>query len=158
MKKVLTLIITILFILTMFGCQDNDVGETKIYLPFTVDQIDYVEMFRYAEDTSCAEKKLVTETESFHYLYGAFEHLPVEVLLEQPKDKATAVTAFRFYLTNSTEETFEIIYYGYGVKNGALKMPPNENYLFTSADIGWYWSELDIGLEAMHAGEQELPQ
>ena len=31
-------------------------------------------------------------------MYGVFEQLSVEILLEQPKDEADAVTAFRFTL------------------------------------------------------------
>ena len=158
MKKLSTLIIITLFTLAVCGCQNDDVGTTKIYLPFSADQIEYVEMFRYTDDTTSAEKKIVTESDTIRYLHGAFEQLSVEVLNEQPKADAAAVTAFRFYLSNSTEETFEIIYYGYGVKNGVLKMPPNEIYYFTSADIGWNWSELDTEMEAIPANENELPK
>lgn len=159
MKKYLTLILTALFVFTMFGCQaQNDVGTTKVYLPFSVDQIDYIEMFHYTDDITSAEKKIVTDTESIRYLHGTFERLSVETLHEQPEDEAVVVTALRFYLSNSTEETFEIIYYGYGVQNGVLKMPPNEIYHFTSADIGWIWSELDVELEAVPANEDELPK
>ena len=162
MKKCIAFILAVFIMLVMFGYRNNvdDVGTTKIYLPFSLDQIDYIEMFHYTDDTASAEKKIITKPENIPYLYGAFEHLSVETLLKPPKDEAAEVIAFRFYLSNSTEETFEIIYYGYGLKNGVLKMPPNEIYFSTSADIdiGRYWIELDEGLEAMPANENELPK
>ena len=158
MKKFLTMVMMVLFIFAMCGCKNDVVGEQKIYLPFSVDQVEYIEMFHYLDDISSAEKKVVTEIENIQYLHGIFEHLPVETLHEKPKDAANAVTAFRFHLVNNVKEHFEVIYYGYGVKDGVLKMPPNEIYYFTSADIGWNWSELDIELETVSASENELPQ
>ena len=44
------------------------------------------------------------------------------------------------------------------MKNGVLKVPPNEINFFTCADIGWNWNELDAELDAMLASENELPK
>ena len=96
MKKCIAFLLVIYVMFVMVGCQDDIVGETRIYLPFNDDQIDYIEMFRYTDDVSSAEKKIVTEVESVSHLYGTFERLSVEPLQEQLKDNVTEVIAFRF--------------------------------------------------------------
>lgn len=156
MKKCIAFLLVIYVMFVIVGCQDDIVGETRIYLPFNDDQIDYIEMFRYTDDVSFAEKKIVTEVESVSHLYGTFERLSVEPPQEQLKDNVTEVIAFRFYLSESTEEPYDIIYYGYGVKDGMLKLNSSEDYYVTNADISWNWCYLDRNLKAMPVDMNEI--
>ena len=65
-----------------------------------------------------------------------------------------SVTSFRFNLSNG--QKFEIIYSGYGVKNGTLKIDNGATY-FTMSDIGWNWEILNEEYEAIPVQESELP-
>lgn len=147
MRKYWVVILAVLLVFTQFGCQ-KDIGTTNIYFPFSVDQIEYIEMIRYTDDIASAEKKVITEIENIRYLYGTFENISLDILHEQPNDEADVVIVFRFYPSDTasdwlwSEETFDLVYYGYGGKNSVLKMPPNEIYFLTSEDVDRIWSEL----------------
>ena len=77
------------------------------------------------------------------------------------KDKTTEetagadVTSFRFNLSDGT--SYDLIYACYGVKNGELKSEAGGFKYFTSADIGSYWNNLNMELEAIPINESELP-
>lgn len=147
MRKYLVVTLAVLLVFTQFGCQ-KEVGTTNIYFPFSVDQVEYIEMIRYTDNIASVEKKVITEIENIRYLYGTFENISLDILDEQPNDEADVVIVFRFYPSDTasdwlwSEETFDLVYYGYGVKNSVLKMPPNEIYFLTSEDVERIWSEL----------------
>ncbi len=62
------------------------------------------------------------------------------------------MTAYRFNLTDDSR--FELIYEGYGVKNGVLTILDNNISYFTAADL----NKLAVqGLEPMEAEKSELP-
>ena len=63
------------------------------------------------------------------------------------------IAIFRFNLPDGTK--YDIIYTGYGVKNGEVKTSGGSNY-FTSADLGGKWQ--NISAEAVPADENELPE
>ena len=104
--------------------------------------------FAKEKGIASAEKKVITEIENIRYLYGTFENISLDILDEQPNDEADVVILFRFYPSDTasdwlwSEETFDLVYYGYGVKNSVLKMPPNEIYFLTREDVERIWSEL----------------
>lgn len=139
------------------GCVSSHVGQTHIYFPFTADQITQIEMYHYVEDPSLAEKKIVTQKEDIQYVYDLLQR----VNLEEHREKAdidAEVTSFRFCLSGAlVGESFELVYYGYCVKDGIIYLPDNDVYYFTEADIGWNWSELSEDYIAVPAPKDELP-
>lgn len=75
-------------------------------------------------------------------------------LKEAEETAGAEITSFRFNLADG--KSYELIYGCYGVKTGNLKSPTDNFEYFTSADIGSYWSNID--LDAVSAEESELPQ
>ena len=122
-------------------------------LPFEVAEVENIEMFHYDGVPVNGEKKVVTEAEDIETLYGKFHLLEVQ---DKKVEELTgaSVTSFRFNLSNG--QKFEIIYSGYGVKNGTLKIDNGATY-FTMSDIGWNWEFLNQEYEAVPVQESELP-
>jgi len=129
--------------------QEN-VGKTYIRFPFAVEQVDCVEVFYYTE-RSDIDKYIIDDKETVNYLYSTFESI---ALSDKPSGSPNEpnVTVYRFNLDNSNK--FELIYEGYGVKNGVLTLLDNSISYFTSADL----NRLAVhGLDPVAADESELP-
>lgn len=154
MKKWIAYILVLSAILTLAAC---DYAETVdgIALPFQVEDVENVEMYHYKGDPSAAEKKVVTEAKDIETLYHLFTSLPLQ--RKEPKETSGAeISSFRFNLSDQTN--YEIIYVGYGVKNGELISAASHFSYFTSADIGWNWSYLNEEYETVPAEEADLPK
>lgn len=127
----------------------------SIDFPFELSEVENVEMFHYDGAPVNAEKKIVTESKDIENLYVMFS----ELLLQKKEPNITAVgssvTSFRFNLFDGTN--YEIIYVGYGVKNGELFSGTGNFRYFSSADIGWNWRWLNESYEAVPASVNELP-
>ena len=124
----------------------------SIQFPFGVSDIESIEAYHYYSDPAESEKKTVTDTAAITSLYESFQSL----LLQEKdiEDQATqSVAIFRFNLPDGAK--YDVVYTGYGVKNGEIKTNGGSNY-FTSADIGGKW--LNISVEAVPADESELPE
>ncbi|MBP3616997.1 MAG: hypothetical protein J6J38_03070 [Lachnospiraceae bacterium] len=136
---------------------DNTVAVeyVSIDFPFELSEVENIEMFHYDGAPVNAEKKIVTESKDIENLYVTFS----ELLLQKKEPNITAVgssvTSFRFNLSDGTN--YEIIYVGYGVKNGELFSGTGNFRYFTSADIGWNWRWLNESYEAVPASVNELP-
>lgn len=150
MKKLTALVLALVCVLGLTGCNDKTVN---IDLPFEVDNVENIEMYHFAGAPVSAEKKVVVAEETIKALYDMFEGLSLE-LKEAEKTAGAEITSFRFHLADGT--SYELIYGCYGVKNGSLKSPTGNFEYFTSADIGSYW--INIDLEAVSVEESELPQ
>ncbi|MBR6761960.1 MAG: hypothetical protein IKM30_08010, partial [Oscillospiraceae bacterium] len=85
-------------------------------------------------------------------LYDMFKGL--SLVRRETDDTAVAVTSFRFNLVDGT--SYELIYSYVGVPTGSLKSVTSNVEYLTSADIGSYWSNID--LEAVGVEESELPK
>ena len=122
--------------------------------PFTLEQVRYVEMFRYKGDPNGASKKNVTEADDIKALYEKFRSL---TLYQKSVNESSEpeVTSFRFRLKDGSD--YELIYYGYGVKKGRLVSQTGGFDYFTSADIGWNWRWLNEALISVPADIKELP-
>lgn len=150
MKKYTAVALALVLTLTLFACSNKTV---KIDLPFEADDVETIEMYHFVGVPASAEKKVIVAEETIKGLYDMFEGLS----LQDKKVEETMgaeVTGFRFNLSDGS--TYELIYGGYGVKKGMLKSSTGHFEYFTSANIGWNWS--NINLEAVAVDESELPQ
>jgi len=158
-NKIIVMVIAIAVIVggglidTFFS--DPGQGATEyvsIQFPFGVSDIESIEAYHYYSDPSEAEKKTITDAETITYLYESFQSI-----MMQDKDiedrEIHNVAIFRFNLPDGTK--YDVVYTGYGVKNGEVKTSGGSNY-FTSADLGGKWQ--NISVEAVLADESELPE
>ena len=146
---VLAVSIIILFI-NMVGC--NQIKTVNIEFPFEMEDITNIEMYHYSGAPVSAEKKVVVAEDDIKFLYDMFEGL--SLVSRDTDDTAVAVTSFRFNLVDGT--SYELIYSYGGVPTGSLKSATSNVEYLTSADIGSYWSY--INLEAIPVEESELPK
>lgn len=149
MKKSIAFVSALVCVLGLASCNDEAVN---IDLPFDIDNVENVEMYHFVGAPVSAEKKVVAE-DMIKTLYDMFEGLSLE-LKEVEKTAGAEITSFRFNLADGT--SYELIYGCYAVKTGSLKSSTGNFEYFTSADIGSYWSNID--LEAVSVEESELPQ
>lgn len=121
---------------------------------FEAEDIENIEMYHFEGIPTSAEKKIITDEQDIQYLYQLFNRLTLQV--KETEDMLSAsVTSFRFNLADGS--CYELIYCGYGVKNGELKSPTGNFEYFTTADIGWNWRWLNEELETVPVNESELP-
>ena len=152
MKKLVAWVLTLVCVLGFTGCGEDKT--VSIDFPFEVEDVENVEMYHYSGAPVSAEKKIVVAEEDIKTLYDMFERLE---LTDKKVEETTGadVTSFRFNLSDGTN--YDLIYGGYGVKNGSLKSATGGFEYFTSADIGWNWRWLNEELEATPVEESELP-
>ena len=110
-------------------------------------------MYHFVGAPVSAEKKVIVAEETIKYLYDMFEDLSLKHKAVEETTGAE-ITCFRFNLADGT--SYELIYGCYGVKTGNLKSSTGNFEYFTSADIGSYWSNID--LESVAVEESELPK
>ena len=128
--------------------------EVNLEFPFEIEDVENIEMYHYVGTPGQVEKKVIESEQDIKTLYNKFESITYK--LKKADDVAgVETTSFRFNLSDGT--IYELIYCGYGVKNGILKSPTVGFEYFTSADIGWNWSWLNKGLEAVVVDKSELP-
>ena len=149
MKKIMALVLPLVFILALAGC-----GSETIHLefPFAVDDVENVELYHFDGVPVAAKKKVIVEEEAIKDLYEWFEALPLEQK-EVEETTGAEITSFRFNLADGTD--YALVYGSYGVKTGNLKSSTGDFEYFTSADIGAFWTNTD--LEAVPVDESELP-
>lgn len=158
-NKVIVMVVAIAVIVggglidTFFSAPGQGATEyVSIQFPFGVSDIENIEAFHYYSDPSEAEKKTITDAESIAYLYESFQSIMMQDRDVEDREIHN-VAIFRFNLPDGTK--YDIIYTGYGVKNGEVKTSGGSNY-FTSADLGGKWQ--NISAEAVPADENELPE
>lgn len=151
MKKAITFVWILVCVFGLFGC-----GKTKtesIEFPFEIEEITNIEMYHYSGVPVSAEKKVVVAEDDIKSLFDMFGGLS----LQDNKVEETAgadVTSFRFNLSDGTN--YELIYCYNGVKGGSLQSSTDNFEYFTNADVGSYWSNID--LESVSVEESELPK
>lgn len=141
-------IITLFFYMVGY----NQIKTVNIEFPFEMEDITNIDMYHYSGAPVSAEKKVIVAEEDIKSLYDMFEGL--SLVRRKTDDTAVAVTSFRFNLVDGT--SYELIYSYAGVPTGSLKSVTSNVEYLTSADIGSYWSNLD--LEAIAVEESELPK
>lgn len=154
MKKFFLILLVLLLALSLFlgirACRKPE--ETTMILPFSPEDVETVELFHYDSAPADAQKKLVTDRADIESLYETLSGITC-LKKETEALAGSPVTSFRFRLADGTD--YELIYVGYGVKNGEIMS--SDFRCFTSADIGWQWYYLNEHLEALPAEQWELP-
>ena len=130
MRKFVPFVLALLCVLVMAGCTPK--GRTvNLEFRFEIDDIEYMEMYHYNSNPELAEKKVVENQEDIREVYQLFERLSLENRTGTGIAAEPEITSFRFCLADGT--SYELIYSGYGVKNGELSSPNDSFRLFTSA-------------------------
>ena len=128
--------------------------EVNLEFPFEIEKVDNIEMYHYVGTPGKVEKKVIESENDIKALYETFERITYK-LKKVDEVAGGETTSFRFNLSDGT--MYELIYRGYGVKNGILKSPTGDFTYFTSADIGWNWQWLNKDLVAVEVDKSELP-
>ena len=128
--------------------------EVNLEFPFEIEDVENIEMYHYVGTPGQVEKKLIVSEQDIKTLYEKFESIAYK-LKKADEVAGGETTSFRFNLSDGT--MYELIYRGYGVKNGILKSPTGDFMYFTSADIGWNWRWLNEDLVAVEVDKSELP-
>ena len=128
--------------------------EVNLEFPFEIEEVDNIEMYHYVGTPGKVEKKVIESENDIKALYETFERITYK-LKKVDEVAGGETTSFRFNLSDGT--MYELIYRGYGVKNGILKSPTGDFTYFTSADIGWNWQWLNKDLVAVEVDKSELP-
>ncbi len=152
MKKLVSLALAFVCIFAFVGCIPENTVNIKF--PFAVEDIINIEMYR-SSASSISEMKVIESKEDIKELYETFERISYK----NKDSKETAppeITAFRFNLSDGTN--YELVYVGYGVKDGRLYSSTGKFDYFTSADIGWYWKWLNEELTAVPVDETVIPK
>lgn len=156
--KVIVMLVAIVVIIaggvidTFFTQGQKTVEYASIRFPFKVSDVENIEAYHYYSDPSEAEKKIIEDSETMTYLYDKLDSLKLQE--KNIEDQATHnVAIFRFNLIDGTE--YDIVYVGYGVKNGEIQTSDGSNY-FTSADIGGIC--INLPGEAVSVDENELSE
>lgn len=149
-RSVFVLLLLCAFVLC--GCEQYETVE-GIELPFTEGEIETVETYSYTDTPTGAIKKTVTDRETIRYLYETLSGIPMQTGPIEAKTGAD-VSCFRFNLTDGS--AFEVIYEGYGVKDGLLSFPSLGKTYHVRADINGVWANLSG--EALPAEPSEVPQ
>lgn len=152
MKKLVAWVLTLICVLGLAGCGEDKT--VNIDFPFEVEDVENVEMYHFVGTPGFVEKKVVISEADIKTLYEMFEGLELEVK-EAKETAGVETTSFRLNLSDGT--SYDLIYGGYGVKNGSLKSTAGGFEYFTSAAVGWYWEFLDQELEAVSVDKSELP-
>ena len=152
MKKVISLIVAFVCAFALVGCfPENTVN---IEFPFEPEDVVNIEMY-HRSATSESEMKVIESKEDINELYDKFERITYKIK-DSEGSSSPEITSFRFNLSDGTN--YELVYVGYGVKNGRLKSSTGKFDYFTSADIGWNWKWLNEDLTAIPIDYSEMPK
>lgn len=152
MKKLISLCIAFICIFALVGCIPENTVNIKF--PFAVTDVVNIEMY-HSSASSNSEMKVIESKEDIKALYEKLESITYKIK-DSEETSPPEITSFRFNLSDGTN--YELVYLGYGVKNGRLKSSTGNFDYFTSADIGWNWRWLNEDLEAVTVDESELPK
>ena len=114
MKKLIALVLAVVCVLGLVGCNNKTVN---IDLPFEVGDVENIEMYHFVGAPVSAEKKVIVAEETIKNLFDMFEAI-LELKVER-KPLEQRPTSFRFNLSDGT--SYELIYGCDGVKTGNLK-------------------------------------
>ena len=98
MKKLIALVLAVVCVLGLVGCNNKTVN---IDLPFEVGDVENIEMYHFVGVPVSAEKKVIVAEEAIKDLYDLFEHLSLERKAAE-ETAGAAITSFRFNLSEWT--------------------------------------------------------
>ena len=152
MKRLIALVIAIVCVLGLVGCDQNKTG--SIAFPFEIEDVTSIEMYCVEGTTGYVEKKVVVDEDNIQAVYDLFGRISLTTERVSTDTSGGSTVSFRFNLADGTN--YELTYIGYGIKNGTLKSSTGNFEYFTLADIFGFWIHIDI--EAVAVEESELPK
>ncbi len=105
MKKLIALVLAVVCVLGLVGCNNKTVN---IDLPFEVGDVENIEMYHFVGVPVSAEKKVIVAEETIKNLYDMFEGLSLE-LKEVEETAGAEITSFRFNLSDGTSYELKIM-------------------------------------------------
>lgn len=137
MKKHLAVLLALVLALALVGCASAKT--VTLALPFSAEAVESLVLTCAACGSEEAQSCSLDDPESIRAACELFEGLSLEEKQPEPVEGATTYT-FLFRLSDGTE--YDLVYTGYGVKNGTLSSVAGDFIYFTSADLGGYWEGL----------------
>ena len=137
-RTILLFLLCLLLILTGCSSQKEFNG---LSLPFSVDDVEIVNLIHHTGDPSNSEQKWIDSSEDIAYIHNM---LSSEILIKNGSVEGAAQTdtlKITFCLYDGTGYTVK--FDSYGVKKGIIcsEDTPKFSY-FTSADVCWIWGQL----------------
>ena len=152
MKRLIALVIAIVCVLGLVGCDQNKTG--SIAFPFEIEDVTSIEMYCFEGTPGNVEKKIVVDEDDIKTVYDMFERLSLTTERVSTDTSGGCTISFTFNLRDGTN--YDLTYIGYGIKNGTLKSSTGNFEYFTLADIFGFWITIDI--EAVAVEESDLPK
>ena len=162
MKKLMALILTLVCMLSIVGCDQNKTE--RIAFPFAIEDVTSIEMYHFEGTSGNAEKKVAVDEDDIKAVCDLFNFKVIYLLavlfecISLTTERVSTDTSggstihFTFHLADGTN--YELTYIGYGIKNGTLKSSTGNFEYFTLADIYGFWILID--LEAVTVEENDL--
>ena len=152
MKKLIALVLALVCILGIVGCDQNKTESMEF--PFAIEDVTNIEMYHFDSTLGNAEKKVVIDEDDMKAVYDMFERLSLTSEKVSTDTSGGSTISFTFNLVDGTN--YELTYIGHGIKNGTLKSSTGNFEYFTIADIYGFWITID--LEAVTVEENEFPK
>lgn len=138
--KRLSFLTILIAILLLSGCSVQKESH-GIPLPYSLDQIETVELIHHTGDPFCAEQKWITESEDISYIHNM---LSAEILIRDGSVDSSTQTDTLYITLHCIDGTgYTIKFESYGVKKGIISSEDTPTFShFTSADVCWIWGVL----------------
>ena len=150
MKKLMALVLTLVCMLSIVGCDQNKTE--RIAFPFAIEDVTSIELYHFEGTSGNAEKKVAVDEDDIKAVCDLFEHISLTTERVSTDTSGGSTIHFTFNLADGTN--YELTYIGHGIKNGTLKSSTGNFEYFTLADIYGFWILID--LEAVTVEENDL--
>ena len=150
MKKLMALVLTLVCMLSIVGCDQNKTE--RIEFPFAIEDVTSIEMYHFEGTSGNAEKKVAVDEDDIKAVCDLFERISLTTERVSTDTSGGSTIHFTFNLADGTN--YELTYIGHGIKNGTLKSSTGNFEYFTLADIYGFWILID--LEAVTVEENDL--
>ena len=142
-------------LLLLAGCNAQKESH-GIPLPYSLDQVETIELIHHTGDPSMAQQKWITDAEDIHYIYNL---LSAEILISNKStgfSNQTDTLYITFHHADGTGCTVK--FQSFGVKNGIISSADWEDFsYFTPSDICWVWGQLARDYEAQPISIEDDP-
>ena len=152
MKKLMALVLTLVCMLSIVGCDQNKTE--RIEFPFAIEDVTSIEMYHFEGTSGTVEKKVAVDEDDIKAVCDLFERISLTTERVSTDTSGGSTIHFTFNLADGTN--YELTYIGHGIKNGTLKSSTGNFEYYTLADVFGFWIHIDI--EAVAVEESELPK
>ena len=149
------LLTVLMGILLLAGC--NAQKESRgIPLPYSLDQVETIELIHHTGDPSKAQQKWITDAEDIHYIYNL---LSADILVSSKTTDSSDQTDTLYITFHHSDGTgCTIKFDAFGVKQGVISSSDWEPFSYsTRSDICWIWGQLAKDYEAQAISIEDDP-